>query len=124
MEVTFYLCNKCKNVVELIYNGGGELVCCGEPMVELKAKTADAATEKHVPVMEKQGANMLVKVGSIDHPMSEEHYIMWIAAVTENGIFRQNLKPGQSPEALFPDLGKVVALYEYCNIHGLWKLQL
>lgn len=122
MEVKFYLCNLCKNVTELIHNGGGQLVCCGQPMEELVAQTADAAGEKHVPVAEKQGNDVLVKVGSVDHPMEDAHYIMWIAAVTDNGVYRVNLKPHEKPEALFKSLDGVKTYYEYCNIHGLWKV--
>ncbi|MFA5514062.1 MAG: desulfoferrodoxin [Sphaerochaetaceae bacterium] len=121
MDVKFYLCKKCKNVTELIHDGGGQLVCCSEPMVELKANTTDAAGEKHVPVAEKQGDAVLVKVGSVEHPMEEAHYIMWIAAVTDNGVYRINLKPNQKPEALFKNLEGIKAYYEYCNLHGLWK---
>ncbi len=124
MSVKFYRCKECGNIVELIHNGGGELVCCGEPMVELKANTTDAATEKHVPVVEKNGDNMVVKVGSVAHPMTEEHYIQWIAAVTDSGIYRKALKPGDKPEVSFCCLGKVIAFYEYCNLHGLWKVDL
>jgi superoxide reductase len=93
-------------------------------MVELKANTTDAATEKHVPVVEKKGDNMVVKVGSVAHPMTEEHYIQWIAAVTDSGIYRKALKPGDKPEVTFSCLGKVIAFYEYCNLHGLWKVDL
>ena len=124
MQVKFYRCNKCKNIVELIYNGDGELVCCGEPMVELKENTTDAATEKHVPVYEKDGDTTLVKVGSVAHPMTDEHYIQWIAALTDDGIFRKNLSPGDKPEAAFSCLKNVRAYYEYCNLHGLWKVEL
>jgi len=124
MDVKFYLCKECKNVVELIYDGGGELVCCGAPMVELKASTADAANEKHVPVAKKDGDTTVVTVGSVLHPMTEEHYIMWIAAVTDRGVFRKALKPGEKPEVSFRCLDKVVAYYEYCNLHGLWKFEL
>ncbi|MFA5571329.1 MAG: desulfoferrodoxin family protein [Sphaerochaetaceae bacterium] len=123
MKVEFYLCNICKNVTELIYNGGGELVCCGEPMIKLEEHTADAATEKHVPVAEVTKDQTVVTVGSEPHPMTEEHYIMWIAVVTKDGIFRKHLQPHEKPEALFPNLTDVVAYYEYCNIHGLWKLE-
>jgi superoxide reductase len=124
MDVKFFRCELCGNIVELIHNGGGELVCCGQPMKELVASTADAATEKHVPVAEQDGDKVVVKVGSTAHPMTEEHYIQWIAAVTEDGIFRKHLKPGDKPEVTFENLGKVVAYYEYCNLHFLWKLEL
>jgi superoxide reductase len=93
-------------------------------MTELKANTTDAATEKHVPVVEQNQNTMTVKIGAVPHPMTEEHYIQWIAAVTENGIFRKALKPTDKPETTFDCLDKVVAVYEYCNLHGLWKTDL
>ena len=124
MDVKFYRCEECGNIVELIYDGGGELVCCGAPMIKLKASTADAANEKHVPVFKKEGDTTVVTVGSVLHPMIEKHYIMWIAAVTKTGIFRKELKPGDKPEVSFRGLDEVVAYYEYCNLHGLWKAEL
>ncbi len=122
MKVKFFRCKKCGNIVELIHEGGGELVCCGEPMTALKANTTDAATEKHVPVVNHDGDTLTVKVGSVAHPMTAEHYIQWVAVVTETGIFRKALNPGEKPEATFCtciDAAKEV--YEYCNLHGLWK---
>ncbi len=124
MEVKFYLCELCKNVVELIHDGGGELVCCGQPMSLLEEQTADAAGEKHVPIYKTEGDRTTVTVGSTLHPMVDAHYIMWIAAVTKDGIFRKALKPEEAPEVTFDSLTDVVAFYEYCNIHGLWKLEL
>ena len=126
MNVKFYRCEVCGNIVELINNGGGELVCCGQPMVELKAKTADAANEKHVPVVETQDGKFVAKVGSVEHPMTNEHYIQWIAAVTDTGIYRINLTPRDKPKAVFCDLDvkDVKEVYEYCNVHGLWKATL
>ena len=124
MKVTFYRCKKCGNIVELIHDGGGELFCCGEPMVELKGNTTDAATEKHVPVVEKKGIGVLVNVGSVAHPMTAEHWIQFIAVVTKHGIFRKHLTPQDKPEAAFDCIGDVVAVYEYCNLHGLWKVEL
>ena len=122
MKVKFFRCKKCGNIVELIHEGGGELVCCGEPMTALKANTTDAATEKHVPVVNHDGDTLTVKVGSVAPPMTAEHYIQWVAVVTETGIFRKALNPGEKPEATFCaciDAAKEV--YEYCNLHGLWK---
>jgi superoxide reductase len=125
MKVQFFRCKVCGNIVELINDGGGELVCCGEPMVALKANTTDAATEKHVPVVEKDGDTLLVKVGSVAHPMTAEHYIQWVAVVTESGIFRKALNPGDKPEVAFCScMDTVVSVYEYCNLHGLWKKDL
>lgn len=100
-------------------------MCCGEPMVEIKAGTTDAAAEKHVPVIEIDGNIVTVKVGSVTHPMLEEHYIQWIALQTKNGNQRVALQPGQEPVAQFALLpgDEVVAAYEYCNLHSLWKAE-
>jgi superoxide reductase len=92
-QVAFYHCETCGNIVELIKNGGGELVCCGEPMTKFKANTTDASQEKHVPVVSKQGGQLSVVVGSAIHPMTDKHYIEWIAVATDNGIERVALSP-------------------------------
>jgi superoxide reductase len=117
-----YKCDVCGNVVEVLHGGAGALVCCGEPMKLLDEKTADSAVEKHVPVIEKTATGYLVKVGSVPHPMVEEHYIEWIELIAGNAIHRMYLSPGGPPEASFDtgDLGSVRAR-EYCNVHGLWK---
>lgn len=122
-KVAFYRCSVCGNIVELIINGGGELVCCGKPMNRLKANTEDASTEKHVPVVSREEGKIVVKVGSVAHPMVPEHYIQWIAVVSEDGIERIHLKPEQEPIAIFCDKPDV-DVYEYCNLHGLWKSSL
>ncbi|XVG96035.1 desulfoferrodoxin family protein [Eubacteriales bacterium KG127] len=99
--------------------------CCGKPMVELKANTTDAATEKHVPVIEKDGSKVVIKVGSVAHPMTEEHYIGFVALETSNGLRLQELNHTGEPEATF-FLGEgeeLKAAYEYCNLHGLWKAE-
>lgn len=123
-RVKFFRCLECGNIVELINNGGGELVCCGKPMVELKANTSDGAKEKHVPVVDIRDKEIEVKVGSVPHPMLEEHYIQWIAVETKQGIKLKYLKPGDKPEEMFCNEGDVLAVYEYCNLHGLWKVEL
>ena len=111
-----YKCDICGNIVELIHEGGGTLVCCGEPMRLMKANSIDASKEKHVPVI--NGKKVII--GSIPHPMEKEHYIEWIEATGEKGeIAKVFLKPGQKPEAEF--CFKVVSAREYCNLHGLWK---
>lgn len=120
----FFRCSVCGNIVDLVHSGGGQLVCCGKPMIELKANTSDGATEKHVPVVEVRGNELDVKVGSVPHPMTEEHYIQWIAVETKDGIKRKYLKPGEKPEQVFCNEEGVVAVYEYCNLHGLWKAEL
>lgn len=117
----FFRCKLCGKIIEVITGGAPDTVCCGEAMIELKANTTDAATEKHVPVIEVSGEKVTVKVGSAVHPMEADHYIQWIAIETDRGIQRKNLKPGEAPEATFVLSGeKLVAAYEYCNKHGLW----
>lgn len=122
-KVTFYRCSVCGNIVELVKNGGGELVCCGKPMTKLVANTTDASQEKHVPVASRKDGKIVVEVGSVPHPMIPEHFIEWIAVVSDNGIERIHLNPGQEPKAIFCDKDSV-DVYEYCNLHGLWKSSL
>ena len=116
-----YKCEQCGNIVEMLHPGGGELVCCEKPMVLLDEKTADSATEKHVPVIEKTANGYKVTVGSTLHPMAEEHYIMWIELLVDGKAYRQFLKPGNAPSAEFCVEGSQVSAREYCNLHGLWK---
>ncbi|NMB33587.1 MAG: desulfoferrodoxin [Clostridium sp.] len=122
-RVSFYRCEICKNLVGLIYDGGGELVCCGQPMIKLEANTEDASTEKHVPVVSRKDGKIHVEVGSVAHPMVPEHYIEWIAVVSDDGTERISLTPEDKPEAVFCDKENV-EVYAYCNIHGLWKAEL
>ena len=119
-NVKFYRCPICGNVVELIDGDASRVVCCGRPMEEMVANTTDAAVEKHVPAYEKVEDEIVVKVGEIEHPMEKEHYIMWIAQVTDNRVDRVKLFPEQSTETRFPYV-KGATLYAYCNKHGLWK---
>jgi len=115
-----YKCEKCGNIVEVLFGGEGELVCCGEPMVLQVENTVDAAKEKHVPVIEKVEGGYKVKVGSVAHPMEEKHYIQWIELVADGQVYRQFLSPRGVPEAFFcVDASKVTAR-EYCNLHGHW----
>lgn len=116
-----YKCEKCGNVVEVLHKGGGTLVCCGEDMKLYNENTKDAAKEKHVPVIEKIDGGYKVKIGSVEHPMLDEHYIEFIELITENGVIRSNLKPGDKPEAIFKTDANVVKAREYCNLHGLWS---
>lgn len=117
-----YKCEVCGNIVEMVYVGGGTLVCCGQDMVKMEAKTADSATEKHVPVIAKEADGYRVTVGSTLHPMTEEHYIQWIELTVDGLVLRQKLSPSDKPEAFFPVKGgKDVSAREYCNVHGLWK---
>jgi superoxide reductase len=120
-KLQIYKCEICGNIVEMLHEGVGELVCCGQPMKLYQENTVDAAKEKHVPVVEKTASGFKVKVGSVPHPMEEKHYIEWIELIADGKAYRQFLKPGQKPEAVFPmEAGKVSAR-EYCNVHGLWK---
>jgi len=116
-----YKCNICGNIVEVLYAGGGELVCCGKPMILQKENTVDASKEKHVPVIVKTSDGIMVKVGSVAHPMEEKHYIMWVELNVDGKVYKQFLKPGDKPEALFKVEGKKLSAREYCNLHGLWK---
>ena len=116
-----YKCELCGNIVEVLHSGKGELVCCGKPMKLFTENTVDAAREKHVPVIEKTDAGIKVKVGSVAHPMTPEHYIEWIELSGEGKTCRQILKPGEAPEALFPAVSGAVSAREWCNLHGLWK---
>lgn len=116
-----YKCEVCGNIVEMLHEGKGELICCGEPMKLYEENTVDAAKEKHVPVVEKTGSDLKVKVGSVPHPMEEKHYIEWIEVISDQKAYRKFLKPKEKAEAEFCiDTGDIVAR-EYCNIHGLWR---
>ena len=116
-----YKCEACGNIVEVIHGGGGELVCCGDPMQLLVENTVDAAREKHVPVIEKVDGGVKVKVGDVPHPMEEKHYIEWVEIITDGKAYRQFLNPGEAPEATFDVKADQVTAREYCNLHGLWK---
>lgn len=116
-----YKCDLCGNIVEVLQGGAGELICCGQPMVCLKENTVDAAKEKHVPVIEKTAGGIIVKVGSVPHPMEENHYIQWIELIADGKAYRQHLSPGDKPEVCFPDIAGPLKVREYCNLHGLWS---
>ncbi len=116
-----YRCNICGNIVEVIHTGVGQLVCCGQPMELLKEKTEDVGLEKHVPVIERIGNKVKVKVGSVPHPMEEKHYIEWIEMIADGISCRKFLKPGEKPEGEFETTAQEIEAREYCNIHGLWK---
>jgi len=116
-----YKCEACGNIVMVLHGGDGDLVCCGEDMVLLSENTVDAATEKHVPVIEKISTGYKVTVGSTPHPMEEKHYIEWIELVADGISYFQFLQPGEAPEASFCLEATNVTAREYCNIHGLWK---
>ena len=116
-----YRCAICGNIVEIMHMAGGTLTCCGQPMELLTENTVAAAKEKHVPVVEAIEGGYKVKVGSVEHPMQDNHYIEWIELVEENKIQRVHLKPGDKPEAVFYTDCKNVYAREYCNLHGHWS---
>ncbi len=118
-----FKCQVCGNMVEMVHVGGGTLVCCGQNMTLLNENTEDAATEKHVPVIEKEGNQVKVSVGSVLHPMEEKHFIQWIEVMTTDKVYRKHLKPGEEPIAEFVVEGDVVKAREYCNLHGLWSAE-
>jgi len=115
-----YKCNLCGNIVEIVHPGAGALVCCNEKMALMVQNTVDASQEKHVPVIEIGANSITVKVGSVAHPMEASHYIEWIELIADGKVYRQQLQPGQAPEATFPVIAKQVTAREYCNLHGLW----
>lgn len=123
MELKFFRCNHCGNIIVKIKDSTVPVVCCGEQMQELIPGTTDAAVEKHIPVYEVNGFAVSVTVGSTAHPMLPEHFITWICLQTNKGFQLKYLNPGEEPKASFMlgDGEKVEAIYEYCNLHGLWK---
>lgn len=123
MEMKFYICRHCGNIIAFVENKGVPVMCCGQRMEELVPGTVEASAEKHIPVVRTEGRMVTVTVGSAEHPMLDEHYIGWIAIHTKNGNQRVSLKPGQAPAAQFALVpgDEVVAAYAYCNLHGLWK---
>ncbi len=121
-KLEVYRCNICGNIVEVVHTGKGELVCCGEPMELLEEKTEEEGNEKHVPVVEESSGGISVKVGSVEHPMNEDHYIEWIEVLTEDGALRKFLHPDDEPKVEFEiDKDKIDSIREYCSVHGLWK---
>jgi len=117
-----YKCEKCGTIVTVMHAGNGTLICCGEDMKLLQENTTEAALEKHVPVIERTGNTVTVRVGSDAHPMEEKHYIEVIGVLVEGDkLYRAYLKPGDAPEAVFEISDKVICARAYCNIHGMWK---
>jgi superoxide reductase len=117
-----YKCEICGNIVEVLHEGIGALVCCDEEMTLLEEKTKDSSIEKHVPYIEKKDDIVTVKVGqNQDHPMEEKHYIEWIQIIADDASYRKFLKPGDKPQATFNTKAKDIKAREYCNVHGLWK---
>lgn len=125
MEQKFYVCKHCGNMVGMIYSSGVPIMCCGEAMEELKPNTVEASTEKHIPFVVQNGNSIKVQIGEVEHPMEEAHSIQWVYLLTSKGGQRKNLAPGEKPVVEFCLADEdAVAVYEYCNIHGLWKKEL
>ena len=120
-----YVCPICGNIVARVYNSGVPVVCCGKPMEEIIPGTTDAAAEKHIPVFEVKDNTVLVTVGSVEHPMTEEHYIEWVSLQTKFGNQRKALKPNTPPAVCFAlcEGDEVEAVFAYCNLHSLWKAE-
>ncbi len=125
MKEKFYICRHCGNLIGMLHNAGVPMMCCGQKMEAIVPNTTEAATEKHLPVVHIEDGAIHVNVGEVNHPMAEEHFIEWLYVETENGGQRRILHPGDAPEATFC-IGedKPIAVYAYCNIHGLWKTEL
>lgn len=126
MSKKFYYCETCKKLVQVQNNGGGQLVCCGKPMVELQANSTDGVQEKHVPQVSTQGDKVTVCVGSVSHPMTEEHLIQWVYLETQQGGQFRYFSHTEEPKAEFivAPGDKAAAVYGYCNLHGLWVKEL
>ena len=123
MEMKFYRCETCGQIIAIVKKTAVPVMCCGKPMQEIIPGTTDAAVEKHVPVYEVEGNKVIVTVGSVEHPMLDEHYIEWVSIQTKLGNQRKALKPGSEPKVCFAvcEGDEVEAVYAYCNLHGLWK---
>jgi len=125
MSTKFYVCSHCGNIIEKVKDARVPVMCCGKKMEELVPNTVEASGEKHVPVVTVEGDKLVVNVGAVDHPMEEKHFIEWVHVDLENGSMRKALRPGSQPNVVF-ELGdeKPVAVFAYCNLHGLWKVEL
>lgn len=123
MEMKFYRCARCGQIVAVVKGTGVPVVCCGQPMQEIVPGTVDASLEKHVPVWEKKGNLVTVRVGAAEHPMTEEYFIEWVSLKSRQGNQRKALRPGQTPEVVFAlcEGDEVEAVFAYCNLHGLWQ---
>ena len=120
-NLEIYKCSVCENIVEVVHDGVGQLVCCGQPMELQKENSVDASLEKHVPIVLEKDGKIIVRVGEIDHPMEEAHYIEWIELVCAGKTCRKTLKPGDEPSAIFMTDCSDYSVRAYCNIHRLWK---
>ena len=126
MNKKFYICEKCGNIIEMIHSSGAPIVCCGQKMTELEAGVVEASREKHIPVVKKEAGSVTAVVGSVTHPMTEEHSITWVYLETNRGGQRKALSPGEEPTVTFnlADGEEPIAVYSFCNLHGLWKAEL
>lgn len=126
MEQKFYICEHCGNIIAKVKDAGVPVMCCGQKMKEIVPGTTDAAVEKHMPVCKVEGNLVTVTVGSVEHPMQEEHYIEWVSLQTKQGNQRKVLNPGDKPTVSFAlcDGDEVEAVYAYCNLHSLWKTEM
>ena len=121
----FYRCSHCGNLIGMIHDAGVPMMCCGQKMDALVPNTVEASAEKHLPAVTVDGDTVKVAIGSVAHPMAEEHFIEWVYVQTERGGARKALKPGEAPEVSFAMGGeKAIAVYAYCNLHGLWMTKL
>jgi len=121
LKKEIYKCEVCGNVIEIVGEGMGTLVCCGKSITQQKENVVDASKEKHIPVIKITPKETIIEVGSIPHPMEASHYIMWIEAETEKGNILKFLKPGEKPEMIIPNDVNIKTARAYCNLHGLWK---
>ena len=123
MEMKFYICQHCGNIIAMVKSSGVPVMCCGEPMTEIIPGTSDASVEKHVPVWEVKDNKVFVTVGAAPHPMIPQHYIEWVSLQTKFGNQRKALHPGEEPKVCFSlcEGDEVEAVYAYCNLHSLWK---
>ena len=124
-EMKFFYCEHCGNMVGMINDAGVPMMCCGKKMTKLEAGTVEASREKHIPVATVEGNTVKVEIGSVAHPMTEEHSIVWVYLQTNRGGQRKNLLPGEAPAVTFALADETpVSVYAYCNLHGLWKADL
>jgi len=124
-EQKFYICKHCGNIIAFVKNSGVPVICCGEKMQEIIPASVEASVEKHLPVVKTDGNTVTVTVGSVLHPMTEQHYIEWISIQSAEGNQRKELTPNSEPSAKFAlaEGDHIVAAYAYCNLHGLWKTE-
>jgi superoxide reductase len=119
--MSVYKCERCGNIIQVLHGDQCKIRCCAQDMVWIKPNTVDAAQEKHIPVIEKSGDNIKVKIGSVPHPMEDDHFIEWIQLLADDVYCSAFLKPGGAPEKVINIEGDNLSAFAYCNLHGLWK---